>query len=102
MSIETRGLFVDLRIYAGFAGQAGRLSAVRRDVEALLGKLAGLRRFQLLETAEGVAMVIEAEDRAACDECARLAAQWMRERMPALESYRPLEVAGEVIAEVER
>jgi len=102
MPIETHRVFVDLRIYAGFAGQAGRLSAVRRDLEALPKNIAGLRRFQLLETAEGLAVVIEADGRAACEECARVAEHWMKKRMPTLESYRPLEVTGEVIAEVEK
>lgn len=91
---------VDIRIFAGFAGQAGRLAAVRQDVEGLLGSVSGLRRFLLLETAEGLAVVLECDGRAACEECARRAERWMQERMPALSGYRPLEVTGEVIAEV--
>ncbi len=90
---------VDVRIYAGFAGQAGRLSAVRHELQALLRNVAGLRRFVLLETAEGMAIVTESEDRAACEECARRAERWMRERLPAMEGYRPLAVAGEVMVE---
>ena len=90
----------DIRMYAGFAGQAGRLAAVRQELEALLRSVAGLRRFRLLETSEGLAIVTEGEDRAACEECARRAERWMQERMPALSGYRPLEVTGEVIAEV--
>ena len=91
---------VDIRIFAGFAGQAGRLAAVRQDVKELLGSVSGLRRFLLLETAEGLAVVLECDTRAACEECARRAERWMQERMPALSGYRPLEVTGEVIAEV--
>ena len=90
---------IDLRIYAGFAGQAGRLSAVRRELEALLRDVGGLRRFLLLETAEGLALVTDGEDRAACEECARRAERWMRERLPALADYRPLTAMGEVIAD---
>lgn len=90
---------IDIRMYAGFAGQAGRLSAVRQEVEALLRPVAGLRHFLLLETAEGLAMVTEGEDRAACEECARRAERWMRERLPALDGYQPLAMMGEVIAE---
>ena len=92
---------LDLRIYAGFAGQAGRLSAVRQELEALVRTVVGLRRFLLLETAEGLAVVTEAENRAACDECARRAERWMKERMPALVEYRPLTAVGEVIAQVD-
>lgn len=92
---------VDIRMYAGFAGQAGRLAAVRRDVEELLRSARGLHRFQLLETAEGLAVVLECEDRAACEECARRAERWMQERMPDLSGYQPLAVTGEVIAEVD-
>ena len=91
---------VDIRMYAGFAGQAGRLSAVRQELEALLRPVVGLRRFLLLETAEGLASVTEGEDRAACEECARRAERWMRERLPALAGYEPLAAMGEVIAEV--
>jgi len=91
---------VDIRMYAGFAGQAGRLAAVRQDVEELLRTVHGLRRFLLLETAEGLAVILECEDRAACEECARRTEHWMQERMPALSGYRPLAVTGEVIAEV--
>lgn len=90
---------VDIRMYAGFAGQAGRLSAVRQELEELLRTIAGLHRFFLLETSEGLATITEADDRAACEECARRAERWMRERMPALEGYQPLQVRGEVIAE---
>ena len=90
---------IDVRLYAGFAGQAGRLSAIRRELEALMRPVTGLRRFLLLETAEGLAIVTEGEDRAACEECARRAEQWMRARLPALASYQPLTAMGEVIAE---
>lgn len=91
---------VDIRMYAGFAGQAGRLAAVRQDLEQLLSSVGGLRRFLLLETPEGLAIFLEGEDRGACDECAQRAERWMRERLPALAGYQPLEVRGEVIAEV--
>lgn len=90
---------LDIRLYAGFAGQSGRIAAVHRELEALVQSVAGLRRFRLLETAEGLAMLTEAETRAACDECARRAEQWMAERMPSLAGYRPLTAAGEVIAD---
>ncbi|HET9325314.1 MAG TPA: hypothetical protein VFQ05_00920 [Candidatus Eisenbacteria bacterium] len=91
---------VDIRLYLGFAGQAGRLAAVRQDVEELLRSVRGLQRFLLLETPEGLAIVLECEDGAACEACARLAERWMQERMPALSGYQPLAVTGEVIAEV--
>jgi hypothetical protein len=90
-------MHVDIRLYSGFAGQAGRLTAVRHELEPLLRSVQGLRRFQLLETSEGLALVTEAETRAACDECARRAAAWMSGRMPSLAGYQPLAVAGEVI-----
>lgn len=90
---------VDVRIYAGFAGQAGRLSAVRQELEATLRTVNGLRRFLLLETVEGLAVISEADDRAACEDCARRVERWMRERMPALAGYQPLTATGEVIVE---
>ena len=90
---------VGIRIYAGFAGQAGRLSAIRHELEELLRTIAGSHRFLLLETSEGLATITEADDRAACEEFARRAERWMRERMPALEGYQPLEVRGKVIVE---
>lgn len=90
---------VDVRLYAGFAGQGGRLSAVRRDLEALLRPVEGLRRFLLVETSEGFAIVTEAVDRAACEECARRAERWMQGRLPALAGYEPLATTGEVIIE---
>jgi len=90
---------LDIRLYAGFAGQTGRLAAVRQELETLIRPVAGLRRFLLLETAEGLAIVTEGESRAACEECARRAERWMRERMPALAGYEPLTVMADVIAE---
>jgi hypothetical protein len=90
----------DIRMYAGFAGQAGRLSAVRQELETVLRPVVGLRRFRLLETSEGLAIVTEAEDRAACEECASRAERWMAERLPGLTGYRPLTALGDVIADV--
>ena len=90
---------IDVRMYAGFAGQAGRLSAIRHELEGMLRPIAGLRRFVLVETSEGLAMVTEAESRAACEDCARRAEEWMRDRLPALAGYLPLTAMGEVIAE---
>jgi hypothetical protein len=90
----------DIRMYAGFAGQAGRLSAVRQELEGVLRSVAGLRRFRLLETNEGLAIVTEGDDRAACEECANRAERWMAERLPGLSGYRPLTAAGDVIADV--
>ena len=92
-------MHVEIRIYAGFAGQAGRLAAVRHELERLVRAVAGLRRFQLLETGEGWATMTEGETRAACVECARVAERWMVERMPALAGYAPLTATGSVIAE---
>ena len=97
----TANVYYEIRLYAGFAGQAGRLAAVRQEVEKLVRDVPGLRRFQLLETGEGVATVTEAETRTACEECARRAEGWMTERMPALSGYVPVTAAGVAIAEVE-
>ena len=91
---------VEIRMYAGFAGQAGRLAAVRQELEKRVRGVAGLRRFQLVETAEGPAMVVEAESKAACEECVRRAETWMTEKIPSLAGYAPLAAKGEVIAEV--
>ena len=96
----TANVLVEIRMYAGFAGQAGRLAAVRNELEKLLRPVPGLRRFQLLETAEGLAIVTEGDDRSACEECARRAERWMIEKMPALAGYAPLTAAGVVIVEV--
>ena len=90
----------DIRMYAGFAGQAGRLSAVRQELESLIRPIAGLRRLRLLETSEGLAMVTEGEDRAACEECASRAERWMTERLPGLSGYQPVMAVGDVIADV--
>jgi hypothetical protein len=90
----------DIRMYPGFAGQAGRLAAVRQELESLLRPIAGLRRFRLLETNEGLAIVTEGDDRAACEECASRAERWMAERLPGLSDSRPLTAAGDVIADV--
>jgi hypothetical protein len=86
-------------MYAGFAGQAGRLSAVRQELEALLRPVVGLHRFVLLETSEGMAIVTEANSRAASEEAIRRAEEWMRVRVPALAGYQPLAATGEVIVE---
>ena len=90
----------DIRMYPGFGGQAGRLSAVRQELEELLRSVTGLRRFRLLETNEGLAIVTEGDDRAACDECARRAERWMAQRLPGLSDHRPLTAVGDVIADV--
>ena len=90
---------VDIRLYSGLAGQAGRLTAVRHELEPLLRSVPGVERFQLIETPEGLVIVTEAETRAACAECALCADRWMNERMPSLAGYQPLAVAGEVIIE---
>ena len=93
-------MLVEIRMYAGFAGQAGRLAAVRHELETLVLGTPGLRRFRLLETAEGMATVTEGENRAACDECIRRAERWMIEKMPVLAGYGPLAARGPAIAEV--
>ena len=90
---------VEIRVYAGFAGQAGRFAAVRDALESLLLPVAGLERFQLLETNEGFALVVSGEDRAGCEECLRRAQAWLEEKSPTLIGHRPLVVRGEVIAE---
>jgi hypothetical protein len=43
--------------------------------------------------------VIEADDRAACEVCARRAEHWMRERLSGIAGYQPVTAIGEVIAE---
>ena len=95
------GLTLDIRLYAGFTGQAGRIAAVHTELEAAVKSVAGLRRFRVLETPEGLAILTEGENRAACEECARRAEQWMAERMPSLAGYRPLTASGDVIADVQ-
>lgn len=88
-----------IQVYAGMSGHAGRFAARRIELERAVTGVPGLVRFQLLETAEGVAAVIACLDRAGCEECVRRTVRWMDEHMPDLRARHPLVVDGSVIAE---
>jgi len=88
-----------ITLYSGMAGQAGRFTARRAELETLLLAVPGLVDFRLIETSEGLASLTVCRDRAACEECRRRCARWMDTHMPDLAAHVPLIVNGDVIAE---
>lgn len=86
-------------LYSGMAGQAGRFAVHRAELEQLMSSVPGLVSYRLLETAEGVAVMVVCRDRAGCEECTRRIVRWLNARLPDLAGRQPLTVSGQVIAE---
>ncbi len=91
-------MHIEIRLFPGAAGQAGRLAARRSELEPLLRAMPGLRSVELAETREGVVLVMVADERAAAEDGQRRFASWIAAHLPDLEWQEAFAVAGPVIA----
>lgn len=92
-------MIATITFYNNMAGQAGRFAARRTELERLLGPIPGLVSFHLLETRDGVAVILLGRDRAACDACGLALERWIDGHLPDLAGRPPFVVDGAVIAE---
>lgn len=92
-------MLATITLYGNMAGQAGRFTARRLELERLFREIPGLVSFHLLETRDGLAVVLLGRGRAGC-EAGRLALEgWIDAHVPHLAGRRPFVVEGEVIVE---
>jgi len=91
-------MHIEIRLFPGAAGQAGRLSARRTELEALLRALPGVRSAELAEAREGVVLVVVADERGVAAEGQRRFASWVATQLPGLEWQEAFAVSGPVIA----
>jgi hypothetical protein len=94
-------MHIEIRLFPGMAGQGGRLSARRGELQALFRELSDLRGFELAETREGVALVAVAERPEAAREGQRRFVAWVQEHLPDLAGHDAFAVTGAVIARAE-
>ncbi len=91
-------MHIEIRLFPGTASEAGKLTARRSELEALLAGIPGLSRFEVVETRDGLALITTADDPAIASEGHRRLLQWLAPRVPGLDSRDAFAIAGEVIA----
>lgn len=73
------------------------LARRRSDVEQIIGGVSGFRAYYLLRSSDGGATVTVCDDKAGADESIRLAADWIRQNVPAAAASPPEVTEGEVL-----
>lgn len=90
-------MHAEIRLHHEIAGQAGRFAARRGELEAHLESVAGVRRFELVETREGIATVLLCDDAASVRAASDAFRDWVRQRLPDLAGRASLAVEGPVL-----
>ena len=88
-------MYAVVRRYKGGSQVIDEVVRKRADVEKLISGVPGFIGYYVIKTADGGATITVCQDRAGTEESTRVAADWVRQNVPAASS--PPEVAeGEV------
>ncbi len=88
-------MFTTLRIYAGAPGVAARIAAKREDVEKMFRGIPGFAGYRLIDLADSFASVTICETKDGCEQSAKAAAAFLREKLPEVAVPAPHVITGE-------
>ena len=90
-------MYAVIRRYTGASQLFDELARRRSDVEQLLRSVPGFRGYYLVRSGEGGASITLCDDQAGTSESTRIAAEWVRQNVPAAAGSPPQVTEGEVL-----
>lgn len=86
-----------VRIYRGATGLGDQLAGRTAEIRSVLERVPGFIGYTLVQTTDGVCSVTTCRDRLGTEESNRLAAEWLKENLPAFSAKPPEVLHGEAV-----
>jgi hypothetical protein len=94
-------MFASLRQYKGSPVLADELVKRQDEIKAVLRPIPGLHAYYLVKTNDGAVSMTVCEARTGAEESNRVAANWIKEKLPKFASFKPEITTGEVRIQLE-
>jgi hypothetical protein len=88
--------FASIRRYNGAPAMSDELVKRHDEIQAVLRPLAGFQSYDLVKTGDGVVSITICTDRAGAEESNRVAAVWLKDKLPMFAARTPEIMTGEV------
>ena len=89
-------MFASIRKYSGAPALADELVKKQEDIKSVLRPIQGFNAYYLLKTGDGAVSMTVCEDRAGVEESNRVAASWLKDKLPTFATRPPEISTGEV------
>jgi len=95
-------MFASIRKYNSAPMLADELSKKQDEIKAVLAPISGFHAYYLIKTGDGAVSMTICEDRAGAEESNRVAATWLKDKLPTFATRPPEIWAGELRIELSR
>ena len=92
----TTPMFASIRKYHGAPGLSDEMVKHQDGIKSVLRPIRGFHAYYLLKTTDGAVSMTVCEDRAGADESNRVAATWLKDKLPTFATRAPEITTGEV------
>ena len=92
----TTPMFASIRKYNGAPMLVEELVKKQDDIKSVLLPIRGFHAYYLLKTSDGAVSMTVCEDRAGVEESNRVAATWLKDKLPTFATRAPEITTGEV------
>ena len=92
----TSNMFASIRNYNAAPTLADELIKRQDEIKAVLRPIRGFHAYYLIKTNDGAVSMTVCEDRAGAEESNRVAATWLKDKLPTFATFTPEISAGEV------
>jgi hypothetical protein len=92
----TSPMFASIRKYNGAPALSDELVKRQDEIKKVLMPLEGFHAYFMLKTGDGIASVTICTDRAGVEESNRVAAAWLKDKLPTFSNRAPEITTGEV------
>jgi hypothetical protein len=89
-------MFASIRKYNAAPTLADELVKHQGEIKSVLSPIAGFQAYYLIKTSDGAVSLTVCEDRTGADESNRVAAGWLKDKLPTFASRTPEVWVGEV------
>jgi hypothetical protein len=92
----TTPMFASIRKYNGAPTLGDELCKRQEEIKTVLQSVQGFHSYYLLKTVDGAVSITVCKDRAGAEESNRVAAVWLKEKLPTFATRSPEITTGEV------
>jgi len=93
--------FATIRKYKGAAPMSDELVKHQGEITSVLQKIRGFHAYYLLKTSDGPVSMTVCDDKAGVEESNRVAATWLKDKLPTFATRTPEITTGELSFELE-
>ena len=94
-------MFASIRKYSGAPQLSDELLKREEEIKSVLNPIRGFHAYYLVKTSDGAVSMTVCEDMAGVDESNRVAATWLKDKLPTFATRAPEIMTGEVRFHVE-